>query len=230
VEERTLRLAAEIKRRANAESRRTLEAERARISQDLHDELGATLTEIRFLGAINGRDPLMPQAARSEFMEVSEKSLQMVSSLDEIVWAINPANDSVSSLAAYLSHVAEEFFRTTKVRCLTDVDLALPPMPLSSEVRHNLCLTVRETFNNIAKHSQASEAWLRIHWQNGCLQIVVEDNGCGFAGSALENGLGNGLCNMRHRLEKIGGHFECASRHGFGTVCRIELPLISQNA
>ena len=166
VEERTLQLTSEIKSREQAEHQRALEAERARIAQDLHDDLGATLTEIRFLGAVKSRDSLMPETTRNQLREISEKSRQLVSSLDEIVWAVNPANDSLPSLASYLRHVAEEFFRTTEIRYRLDVDQSLPAVALTSEMRHNLYLVVREALNNIAKHSRATEAWLRIHWKD----------------------------------------------------------------
>ena len=224
VEERSSQLAAEIKSREQAERAHALEEERARIARDLHDELGATLTEIRFLGAVKGRDSLVPPATRTQLMEVSEKSRQMVSSLDEIVWAVNPANDSLPSLASYLRHVAEEFFRATEARCRLDVDQSLPPIPLTSEVRHNVYLVVREALNNIAKHAQAAEVWLRIHWRQDVLRIVIEDNGRGFTltDTASER---NGLANMRNRLEKIGGQFEYESQPGSGTICRISLPL-----
>ncbi len=222
VEERSRQLTSEIKSRELVERQRALEAERARIAQDLHDDLGATLTEIRFLSAVKSGDALVPHATRSQLMEVSEKSRQMVSSLDEIVWAINPANDLLPSMVNYLCHVTEEFLRTTKIRCRLDVDESLPPVALTSEVRHNLYLAVREALTNIAKHSQAAEAWLRIHWENQTLHIVVEDNGCGFAVPG-PGSFGNGLSNMQARLEKIGGHFEYNTRPGAGTICRIQL-------
>jgi signal transduction histidine kinase len=227
VEERSAQLAAEIKSRELAERQRALESERARIAQDLHDDLGATLTEIRFLSAVEGRDSLVPQATRSQLIEVSEKSRQMLSSLDEIVWAVNPANDSLPSLTSYLRHVAEEFFRATELRCRLDVDQSPPAVALTSEVRHNLYLAVREALNNVAKHSRATEVWLRIHWQDEALDIVVEDNGCGFTDPDFAAN-GNGLFNMKRRLETIGGLFECESRTGLGTSCRIHLPLASR--
>jgi signal transduction histidine kinase len=223
VEERSLQLTSEIKSREQAERQRALEAERARIAQDLHDDLGATLTEIRFLSAVKSHDALVPEATRSQLMEVSEKSRQMVSSLDEIVWAINPANDFLPSMVNYLCHVTEEFLRTTKIRCRLDVDESLPSVALTSEVRHNLYLVVREALTNVAKHSQAAEAWLRIHWKNDTLHIIVEDNGRGFAVPGVVSS-GNGLSNMRRRLEKIGGGFECDTRPDSGTICRIHLP------
>jgi signal transduction histidine kinase len=222
VEERTLQLTSEIKSREQAEHQRALEAERARIAQDLHDDLGATLTEIRFLGAVKSRDSLMPEITRTQLKEISEKSRQLVSSLDEIVWAVNPANDSLPSLASYLRHVAGEFFRTTEIRYRLDVDQSLPAVALTSEIRHNLYLVVREALNNIARHSRATEAWLRIHWKDQSLHIAVEDNGCGFIASETSL-LRNGLSNMRRRLEKIGGRFTCETRAGSGTVCRIHL-------
>jgi len=90
-------------------------------------------------------------------------------------------------------------------------------------MRHNLYLVVREALTNIAKHSQATETWLRIHWKNQTLQIVVEDDGCGFAISGLDSSR-NGMSNMHRRLGKIGGRFECASQPGSGTICRVYLP------
>ena len=223
VEERSMQLASEIKSRELAERQRAMEEERTRIAQDLHDDLGATLTEIRFLSAVKSRDSLVPETTRSQLLEVSEKSRQMVSSLDEIVWAVNPANDSLPSLTSYLRHVAEEFFRATNVRCRLDVEPTPPPVALTSEVRHNLYLAVREALNNVAKHSHASEAWLRIHWKERTLLIAIEDNGLGFNEPDLVYS-GNGLRNMERRMERIGGRFECDSRPGSGTSCRIYLP------
>jgi signal transduction histidine kinase len=224
VEERTHQLASEIKGREQAESQRALETERTRIAQDLHDELGAALTEIRFLGAVKSQGSSASEDMRSHLKEISDKSHQMVSSLDEIVWAINPANDSLPNLANYLCHVAEEFLRRTEIRCRLDVDEAFSTWFLTSEIRHSLYLTVREALNNAAKHSGASEVWLRIHCQEKMLRILVEDNGRGFAAGAVMPA-GNGLKGMRSRIEKIGGHFECESQPGNGTRCHIHLQL-----
>jgi signal transduction histidine kinase len=224
VEERSLRLAVEIKRLEQTEHQRTLEAERSRIAQDLHDDLGATLTQIRFLSAVESSESSVPKATREQLKQISDKSHQMVTSLDEIVWAVNPANDSVRSLALYLRHVATEFFRGTPINCRFDVDKSLPALPLTSEVRHNLYLAVREALNNSAKHSNATEMWVRIHWHEKSLQITIEDNGNGFADqeTSLER---NGLSNMHRRMDKIGGRFEHESHLGTGTICRMYLNL-----
>ena len=224
VEERTNQLAAEIRRHEYTERQRELEQERTRIAQDLHDDLGASLTQIRFLSVLESRDSQLPEMTRDRMKQVSEKSREMVASLDEIVWAVNPANDSLPNLANYLCHFAEEFFRSTAVRCRLDVDESLPAVSLTSEVRHNLYLTVREALNNIAKHSQATELWLRIRFEAPAgLCVVIEDNGRGFTAADADGG--DGLSNMRRRLEKIGGRFEFEGRAEGGVICRLLFPI-----
>ena len=225
VEERSNQLAAEIRRHEHTERQRELETERTRIARDLHDDLGATLTQIRFLSAVESRDSQLPEATRNRLGQVTEKSREMVASLDEIVWAVNPANDSLPSVANYLCHFAQEFFQPTPIRCRLDVDDGLPPVPLTSEVRHNLYLAVREALNNIAKHSKATEVWLRIHFlPPGKLNLVIEDNGRGFT-PLTATPSGDGLINMRERLQKIGGNFEYETRPGSGVICRLTLPV-----
>lgn len=223
VEVRTTQLAGEIHLREQSERQRALEEERTRIARDLHDDLGAALTQIRFLSAVESRDEAVPEETRAQLRQVSEKSHQLVTSLDEIVWAINPANDSLVKLVNYLCHVAEEFFRPTPIRCRMEVADALPPVALTSETRHNLYLVVREAMNNIAKHSHATEVWLRIQKLDDSLAIVIEDNGRGFDEASVTD-MGEGLQNMRRRIEKIGGRFEHESRPGQGTCCRIFMP------
>ncbi|HEV2331065.1 MAG TPA: ATP-binding protein [Verrucomicrobiae bacterium] len=223
VEERSAQLAAEVRRREQTERQRELERERTRIARDLHDDLGATLTQIRFLSAVESRDSQVPEGARARMSQISEKSHEMVASLDEIVWAVNPVNDSMPHLASYLCHFAEEFFRPTPIRCRLDVDDSLPQATFTSELRHNLYLAVREAMNNISKHSKASEAWLRIRFEKSELRITVEDNGCGFTLGAGSSG--EGLVNMRQRLEKVGGRFEIRTQPGGGTICEFRLPL-----
>jgi signal transduction histidine kinase len=223
VEERSQQLATEIRRHEQTERQRELEGERARIARDLHDDLGASLTQIRFLSALESRDTTVPETTRGRMGQISEKSRDLVTSLDEIVWAVNPANDSLPSLAIYLCQFAEEFFRATPTRCRLDVDDLLPSVSLTSEVRHNVYLGFREALNNVAKHSRATEVWIRIqaHPEGAC--IIVEDNGIGFDSSSPAPG--EGLANMRARLAAIGGRFKYEARVGAGTTCRFDLLL-----
>jgi signal transduction histidine kinase len=222
VEERSNQLASEVRRHEHTERQRELEAERTRIARDLHDDLGASLTQIRFLSAVESRDTQVPEDTRGRMKQVSEKSNEMVAALDEIVWAVNPANDTLPNLANYLCHFAEEFFRPTAIRCRLDIEDSLPPAALTSEVRHNVYLAVREAVNNVVKHSQATEVWLRIHSQLPAeFSVTIEDNGRGFTSDPASSG--NGLANMRERLKTIGGRFELESAPGRGVTWRLFL-------
>ena len=135
---------------------------------------------------------------------------------------MNPANDSLPSLASYLRHVAEEFFRTTEIRYRLDVDQSLPAVALTSEIRHNLYLVVREALNNIAKHSGATEVKLQIRWQRHKLVVVVEDNGKGFD-PAVAKTERNGLFNMNQRMKELGGTCLITTQPVKG--CRVEFSI-----
>jgi signal transduction histidine kinase len=227
VEERSRQLTDEMRRHEHTKHQHAMEGERARIARDLHDDLGASLTQLRLLSALESRGSQLPEPVRNRIGQISEKSREMVASLDEIVWAVNPANDTLSGLATYLCHFAEEFFHPTSIRCRLDVADCLPQAILTSEVRHNMYLAVREALNNSAKHAQATEVWLRIQLAHNNVCITIEDNGCGFSHQPT-GPQGEGLANMRQRLQQIGGSFDYESQPGAGTVCRMTLPLISE--
>ncbi len=209
------------------EQRHAVERERARIAQDLHDDLGTTLTQIDLLGALAAR-PGMPPAETLEQVElIQSKSREMVTALDEIVWAVNPQNDSCAALVTYLCNFAEDFFQKTSMRFRLDVAEDIPDTPLHSELRHHLFLAFKEALNNATRHSNATEIWLRFE-VNACqATLVVEDNGRGFSPlTATSSPGGNGLRNMKLRLEQIGGEFviESAPSRGTRVILRFPLP------
>ena len=215
---RARRRIAELKRQGE------IERERARIAQDLHDDLGSALSEISFLGTMVRPDTTNASEMRSRFDSIVERARSMAQSLDEIVWAVNPVNDTLASTASYLSSRAQERSRAAGVQCRLDVAAELPALVLPSEVRHNLFLAVTEAITNVMKHAQATEAWLRIQIRGDTLVICVEDNGRGFD-PALEAGLRNGLLNMRRRCERLGGEFRIHSARGQGAKVTFLLPL-----
>jgi signal transduction histidine kinase len=140
-----------------------------------------------------------------------------VQSLDEIVWAVNPENDTLEGLASYISHYADEFFENTNIHCRLEMP-ELPAVPLKAEVRHDLFLIVKEAFNNSLKHSGASMVSVQVSSEGGAVQIRIADNGCGFElNGHLDGRKGNGLENMRRRSESMGGQFSVVSAPGQGT-------------
>ena len=204
-----------------------LERERTRIARDIHDDLGGSLTEIGYLGALAVRDSKSLDEVRAQLGHIMDRTRQMARRLDETVWAVNPKNDSSGHLAAYLSHYAREFLEPTGIRCRLDIAANLPEVTLSAEVRHGVFLVVKEALNNAAKHSRATELCLRLAASDGFMTIEVSDNGHGFAPDSLPEG-GNGLRNMPARIAEMGGQFDLCSSPGQGTTVRLKLPLDSQ--
>jgi len=212
------------RRMAALEQQRALEAERSRIAQDLHDDLGTSLTEIHFLSTAAGSSASSPAEVKASLEGISDKSLELVTALDEIVWAVNPKNDSLRNLVNYLCLFAQDYLRPTSVQCRLDVPPGLPDLPLNSEQRHTLFLATKEALANAAKHSAASELWLRLALQDSRLRLRLEDNGRGFDAAAVRPDR-NGLKNIGVRMEKLGGRGVVRSVVGQGTRVELELPL-----
>jgi signal transduction histidine kinase/ligand-binding sensor domain-containing protein len=201
-----------------------LERERARIARDLHDDLGAGLTEISLLGGMLQSPGGLPERSHLALPRIVQRCRDLVTALDEIVWAVNPRNDSANSLSSYLCRYAQEFLEPTAIRCRLEVQEADPDHPLDSEQRHNLFLAFKEVLTNVVRHSKASEVSIRISLaEQGRLLIGVEDNGQGLPETVGENA--DGLANLRRRMAHIGGACEIVTREGGGVAVRLSLPL-----
>jgi len=214
------------------EQERVLERERTRIAQDLHDEMGAKLCRISFLSEDARRNHNVSSELQHQIVSISDASREVLHSLDEIVWAVNPQNDTVEHVASYLGHYAQEYFQETGIECKVDIPERLPPYTLSSQLRHHLLLAVHEAFTNALKHSHASQISVCMIYDGSALEIVISDNGNGFDPSVLHPAAGdsrvatgNGLRNMSQRLADIGGRCIIEPRVGRGVTVRFVLPL-----
>ncbi len=200
-----------------------LEQERLRIARDIHDDLGARVTQMSLLSAMAQNDPALPEKARADFDRISRMSRELVSALYETVWVVNPENDNLDALGNYLCQVANQLCGPAQLRCRLDV-LELPrDLQVSSQIRHNIAMVVNESVHNVIKHAAASEVTLRVAFADGILSLSIEDNGCGFDPAIAPPG--NGLANMKRRLEDIGGACVIESQPGKGTVVRAKLSI-----
>jgi len=223
VEHRTRLLHREIRERETAERQRAVEAERSRIARDLHDDLGSSLTEIGVL-ASRGARPLAGPGEKSPalFRDISLKARALIGALDVIVWAVDPEENSLQSLADYLSGYAGDYLASADIACRFRIPVALPDATLDGRVRHDLFLAIKEALHNIVQHAHASEVEFQLAVLPAGLEIVITDNGCGFAPRLHD---GHGLKNLPVRLAQMGGRCEVASLPGQGTAVKILLPL-----
>ncbi|MGH8023146.1 MAG: two-component regulator propeller domain-containing protein, partial [Limisphaerales bacterium] len=198
------------------EQQAAVERERGRIARDIHDDLGNRLTEIQLLSGLAERNGEVPNKAMTQIHEISSAARQATDALDEIVWAINPRNDTLPHLMNYLGQFANDFMRTAGIQCRVDLPENPPVKSVSAEVRHNLFLAIKESLNNIARHSNATTVSIRIQATDRFVNVAIQDNGRGFSGNVKGNGA-DGLENMRQRIAEIGGQFEIESSPGAGT-------------
>lgn len=224
VEERTAELGRQIQERQRAEHQRAMEQERARIAQDLHDELGSGITEISMLAA-RAKSASPPDDKRSRYLDqAGGKARDMVTALDEIVWAMNPRHDSVGSLVSYLSLYADRFLSLANIDWRLDAPAAPLDHAMDSRRRHQLFLAFKEALTNVVRHSQATEVRLDIQVVAREVRLSITDNGRGLPARGRTEEM-NGVANMRTRLEKLGGRCDVSGDSGGGTVVRFVVPL-----
>jgi signal transduction histidine kinase len=207
----------------------TTNAERSRIARDLHDDLGANLTQIGLLSELTRRELEHPKRARELLDNVFDAAHALARQLDAAVWAINPSNDSLDSLVQYLCKYAQEFRSLADIRCRLDVAMDLPNYALSSLQRHNLFLAVKEAINNVVRHAGASIVILRVNIENNTSIFEIEDDGVGIS-EQPENEGHDGLGNMPLRMKQLGGEFfRMTGKGGKGTIIRLSMPLKNSN-
>lgn len=203
------------------EQERALERERERISRDMHDEIGSALTQIAIMSELAHRNVKEQSLVDAQLQKISERSRDVIDSMSEIVWAINPKNDALESLIAYLREFVGEYLESAGIdyHCATpDLENVLK---LRAEERRNIFLVVKEALHNIVKHAGATSVEVSFTLKGKILRIVIHDNGAGFDMSSV-HAFGNGLINMRKRMEEIDGSFTISSMPGKGTTIVLE--------
>ena len=201
-----------------------LQKERARIAKDLHDELGASLTQISLLGKLTQQDLADPEKARPHVEKIASLARQGVKSVDEIVWAVNPGNDTLSQLLDYAGQYAVDFLNAAGIRCRIDFPEKISVHELHADIRHGLFMVVKEALHNAVKHSGATEIWVSARLEENIFRLSLADNGCGFLPAKADD-LADGLRNMKQRVTDLGGQCVIESQPGTGTNVRVELSL-----
>ncbi|MCU0786113.1 MAG: ATP-binding protein, partial [Verrucomicrobia bacterium] len=217
------------------EAKRALEQERTRIAKDIHDDLGASLTRISLLSQPAHSRNKDAETLTASLVKIHQTSRDLTHAMGEVVWAVNPEHDTYESLSNYLGLYAQKFLQAAGLRCRINMPMQMPRQPVSAEIRHNLFLAFKEALNNVAKHAEASEVRVELALRDFGFELLVADNGKGFSRDAKVMPLtgnepfqtlpGNGLANMRTRLQEIGGACEVQSESGRGTTITFRVNL-----
>ena len=152
--------------------------------------------------------------------EIAQSSRGIISNISEIIWAINPNNDSLDNLVSYLNHYASKFMEGTSINYKFCAPENFPDLKLTSEQRRNVFLTLKEALNNAVKYSEADLVILEIGMSDSAVFISIKDNGKGFC--VEEKKFGNGLTNMKKRIEEFMEVFQSVLRRDKGTTVQIQ--------
>lgn len=201
-----------------------LAAERTRIARDMHDEVGARLSQLSFLLKSLESHPALPESAKGEVQQLSETASQALGSLDEVVWTVNPKNDSLESLSRFLCQHAERYLGVIGVSFRLVAPPAWPALVVSAQVRHDLAMAVKEALQNVVKHSSASEVVLTLALVGRDFSVRITDNGCGLPDPQVASQR-SGLANMKARLEAHGGFCQIQRRTEGGTEVTLSVSL-----
>jgi len=194
--------------------------ERNRISADMHDELGSGMTTIRLMSEIAKNK--MKENVPVEIEKISQSANDVLNKMNAIIWSMNSRNDSLDNLISYIRSYSIEYFDGTDIECRVNTPPVIPDIELRGDKRRNIFLCVKETLNNVLKHSGAHRVNISISAE-GSLVITIADDGKGIdLGNVRE--FGNGLNNIAYRMKSIGGEFHIENTGGTTTTIIFPLP------
>lgn len=204
------------------EKKQALEKERTRIATDMHDDLGAGLSRIKFLSETIGIKQQQHLPIEDEINTIRHYSHDMIDKMGEIVWALNEKNDSLSDLLSYTRAYAMEYLAENGIESQIDKLPQIGMVMLNSEFRRNIYLSVKEVLHNVIKHAAAHKVLMQFRVTDK-LMISIWDDGVGFDQTKMQH-YGNGLNNIRNRMMEIDGHIEIHTDQGTRIVLSAPLP------
>jgi signal transduction histidine kinase len=202
----------------------TQEKERRRISQELHDDIGSTLSSIALMSTVlKNRIPEKPDAALVLATKMEHTSREMIETMSDIVWSNNPANDTIQHLHNRLQQYLTNAFENSETVCSLFINKPSDDKAIDMQLRRDVYLICKEIINNASKYSHAHNFLVRITFEESCINITAADDGEGFDAATIKPG--NGLNNIRQRIKKYGGQVQLATGKGMGAQWAISIPL-----
>jgi Y_Y_Y domain/Histidine kinase len=200
-----------------------MQAVRNRISTDLHDEIGATLSGIGILSTIAKQQVAVNHPAYNLLGRITDDALTVGNSIDDIVWSINPKNDELNSIIARMRRHAAELFEAKGIDYQIITPEKIEDIKLSMEQRRDVFLIFKEAVNNLLKYANCTHVLIEIGTKNSHFKLKISDNGVGF--DCSKESTRNGIKNMKNRAEKLNGKLNIDSEIQKGTKIGLEFPL-----
>lgn len=204
---------------------------RQKISRDLHDDIGATLSSIQIYGELAHQSlEKKPEQSKDMLDHITAQTRELMSRMGDVIWSMKPGADDKHSLVSRLRNYGNELLAPKEIRCSFDIDENLAKRITDPLARKNLLLIIKEAMNNMAKYSGATEASITLKQESDAVHLTISDNGRGFPSDSLK--AGNGLDNMRLRSRQLGGDCNIQSFPGKGVQieCRFPVAIISHMA
>ena len=196
-----------------------LERLRSRISTDLHDDIGSTLSSISILSDIAARENDHHQSGNM-MQEIKHSSVSLMEKMDDIVWSINPGNDSIEDLMLRIKRFASKLLEAKEIDYTIDIDDSIHKAKLDMETRQHIYLIMKEAINNLVKYSNCTKACIKVKYNNNYLKIEISDNGQGFNQQQIQ--LGNGIISMKKRAEAINAQIKINTELNKGTIVSLQ--------
>lgn len=198
--------------------------ERNRIASDLHDDIGAALSSIRiYSSAAQKQMDINPEEGMNLITRINESSTSMMERMSDIVWSINPKNDSGESLVMRMKTFASEVLGSMHIDLVYNIDPEIENLKPTLEARNNVYLIFKEAVNNIAKYSDAGKVEITLSLDNGFFTMLIKDNGKGF--NVMQAFQGNGLNNMSQRAKAMNAYFHVTSHANSGTLIEVKMEI-----
>ncbi len=205
-----------------------LDKVRARISRDIHDDIGAGLTRIALSGELMAHKSSEDLQQQEKLKWIAGTARELSQSMKEVVWSVNPHYDSLDHMSAYFRSYVAGVAENADLRFKYSADENLPAQEVNPETRRNLLLILKESISNAVKYSGCTELSLEIRWRDEKFTMKISDNGSGFDPNANDKVNSNGLRNIRQRAEASGGTVKFTSESGKGTSVEVTCPVIAK--
>lgn len=208
------------------EKQEELSLQRLSISNDLHDDIGSSLSSIQLELALAAHSKEKDSAAhRSLHQKISEEVKGVLENMNDIIWAVKKGAAEEKSFSNRIKDYYYDLMDARQITCSYEIDRELEKSIVSSTCRKNLLLLSKEAINNVLKHSEADSVVIRLYKKEGGLHLEIQDNGIGIAPERFA--AGNGLESMRTRCEQMLGTCSIECKTGKGTLIHCKIPITS---